>query len=291
MADIDALIKRGLISDRAAQRLRESMQKSFGDAAEHQQRWGMPPASEQIPGIISRTAQVPVDAAMMGPRLMGDVAAGRVDPLSSEGIGRSTDVALSLLGGGAMGAERGAIGAMGGKMTVRPASEDVHAVAAANFEHGLPVGNRTFPIDNLKGGIVNSPAEISRVDRLAEQINGPDGYISRPIVDDVGNIIEGQHRVAALQKLGIKEVPVTVIKDLARDYDLDAIKNAVKNVGPLHPDQVHDIVGQVLQLTHKENGNPVAVWNGYEFPAMRRQFFEALKEIGRQQEAKTATAQ
>ncbi len=51
-----------------------------------------------------------LDTAMTGPRLMGDVMEGRVDPNSPEAIGRSFEAASGLTGFGMMGAERNAAG-------------------------------------------------------------------------------------------------------------------------------------------------------------------------------------
>ena len=88
---------------------------TIAGAMEHQRRWGMPSAAEQIPGIISQTAETLTAPLTAGPRLMSDVASGKVDPNSPEAIRRSADVALNTAGMGMMGAERGAIGALGGK--------------------------------------------------------------------------------------------------------------------------------------------------------------------------------
>jgi hypothetical protein len=47
----------------------------------------------QYPGLIAGKV---ADAFMSGPKLMGDVAAGRVDPISREGVERATDVAVNF---------------------------------------------------------------------------------------------------------------------------------------------------------------------------------------------------
>lgn len=88
---------------------------AYNAAVQHQQRWGMPGIGSQVSDIASKLASVPINAAMTGPRLMGDVMGGQIDPNSPEAIGRAADTALGVMGGGAFGAERGALGMAGGK--------------------------------------------------------------------------------------------------------------------------------------------------------------------------------
>jgi hypothetical protein len=81
-----------------------------------------------------------------------------------------------------------------------------------------------------------------------EQIRSPGGYFSRPIVDHVGNVLEGQHRTEAAKRLGVKNLPVHVIKDLAHGKPIEAIKEAVRAAGKLPSDHVHQIVQQALEM-------------------------------------------
>jgi ParB-like nuclease domain len=150
------------------------------------------------------------------------------------------------------------------ELPVRRASEDPHEVADATFKYGKVIGNRTVHIDTLKHGTSVSESP-ERVHHLAKQMSGPGGYISRPIVDDSGEVLEGQHRVAALKHLGVKKVPVTVVKNLARNHDEESLEKAARSVGGLHPDQVKGLVHNALEASHEEGG-PDKVMSTHEFP-------------------------
>src|ERR1700722_16496671 len=82
-------------------------------AVEHQRRWGSPAAADQIADIITKTMQIPLDAAMQGPRFMQRYMEGNVAP---EDAGpEAFRTALGLVGGASPFAVRGAVGAAGGK--------------------------------------------------------------------------------------------------------------------------------------------------------------------------------
>jgi hypothetical protein len=65
--------------------------------------------------LVVGTANRAANAAMIGPRLLGDVMEGRLDPNSPEAIQRSADTALNFVGGGVFGAERNVLGVAGGR--------------------------------------------------------------------------------------------------------------------------------------------------------------------------------
>jgi hypothetical protein len=179
----------------------------------------------------------------------------------------------AMMAVGTPGVPAGAIGSgIGRGRTVRPPTDSIYDVANANFSHGAPIGNRTMPIDNLVGGA--GASEAARVQELAQKIAHPDGYISRLIVDDVGNVIEGQHRLSALRSLGEKTVPVSVIKDLERGLNTDAALNAVRSVGGLHPDHVHQIMRRALEAV-RDSGSPAKALAEYSMPPQFQPHFEA----------------
>lgn len=160
---------------------------------------------------------------------------------------------------------------------VRPASEDVGRVLDATFKYGAMGGNKTMPIEKLTGSLSSAADTAAKVDRLAETLRGPNSYISRLIVDDAGHVIEGQHRLAALRKLGEKDVPVTVIRDLSRGVDVAGIETAVRAAGKLHPDQVKGVVQNTLEMV-AEAGSPAKALATYELPRGFEQFFRAALE-------------
>jgi len=96
-------------------------------------------------------------------------------------------------------------------------------------------------------------------------MSGPDGHISRLIVDTDGNVIEGQHRLEALRQLGVKNVPVHVIKDLASNVDTVGLENAIKSAQSMHGDQRHQIIQNLLEAVAEE-GSARKVREDYEEP-------------------------
>ncbi len=150
---------------------------------------------------------------------------------------------------------------------VRPSSDDIHDTVASNFKYGQDVGPTTVPMDRLQGGVdLAQPKEAARVDELAGQMSGPDGYVSRPIVDTDGNVIEGQHRIEAMRQLGVTQVPVHLVQDLAKDVDAPALEAAIKKAQPgMHPDHVQQLAQNVLEA-HADMGSPAGVREAYEQP-------------------------
>ena len=135
---------------------------------------------------------------------------------------------------------------------IRPTTDNIHDVGAANFDYYNVVGNKMMPIKNVFGGVdLSMPDQRARVDSLKAAISNPEkGYISRIIVDDEGNVIEGQHRLDALRELGASEIPVTMLRDRSRGVDVAALKSAIQQQGGIHPDQTNQIVDMIL------DGNP-----------------------------------
>lgn len=167
-------------------------------------------------------------------------------------------------------------------MPIKPAEENIHDVISANFTHGKYMGNRSLHIDKLKGGVnLSDPQEKSRVNKLSTAMK-EGGYIRRLIADTNGNVIEGQHRLEALRQNGIKEVPVHLIHDLAHDIDIKGVHSAIKNVGSLHSDHIHQITHNSLEMAH-DSGSGRAALKAYEMPRGFETHHEAaLKEIDRQ---------
>jgi hypothetical protein len=137
--------------------------------------------------------------------------------------------------------------------TVKPPSDNVATVRQSNFRYPKTIGNQTVGIDKLSGGVrMSDPNEVKRVKALADQIASPEGYISRIIVDHNDNVIEGQHRLEALRQLGIKDVPVYKIEEMADTMPVDQMKSAVQGVGAIHPDHVGQIINHALESIASE---------------------------------------
>ena len=133
-------------------------------------------------------------------------------------------------------------------LKVKPPSDNVLNVRQSNFNHSRTIGNQTVNIDDLSGGVrLSDPNEQKRVDELASRISSPDGYISRIIVDQDNNVIEGQHRLEALRQLGVQDVPVYKIEDLEATMPVRKMEEAMSSVGSIHSDHVHQLMDHALQ--------------------------------------------
>jgi len=133
-------------------------------------------------------------------------------------------------------------------LKIKPPSDNIRIVRESNFMHSRPVGNQTVKIGDLSGGVrLSDPYEKQRVKELADKISSPDGYISRIIVDQDNNVIEGQHRLEALRQLGVQDVPVYKIEDLEATMPVDKMKAAMSAVGPIHSDHVNQLVDHALE--------------------------------------------
>ncbi len=121
-------------------RIRGGMQNAFDVAAEHQRRWGVPPASDQLSDIAAKTGEFAWNALppVIGAKWMaahaGDVP-GQTDV--SEAARGAVDVALNTLGAGMLGTERGALGTSGG---------------AIKAYHGSPHDFEKFDISKIGTG-------------------------------------------------------------------------------------------------------------------------------------------
>jgi hypothetical protein len=155
----------------------------------------------------------------------------------------------------------------GGKQVpVTAPSESIGSTIDASFDHGVAIGPSVVPLTSLYGGVsLTDPAQAARVKKLQASIAGPDGYFSRPIVDDTGDVIEGQHRIEALRQMGVKNVPVYVVKDLAKSVDLLGLKAVVDQAQKMRSDVQHQLIRRVLDAIHDE-GSAAAAYEAYEAP-------------------------
>jgi hypothetical protein len=161
---------------------------------------------------------------------------------------------------------------VGTKLRVKPPTDNVYEVMDASFEFGKLGGNKTLPIEELSGGVrMTDPKEVKRVKELADKISSPDGYVSRIIVDDLGNVLEGQHRLEALRLLGEKNVPVAVIQDLSNKYDIPAMKKALE--GKFRSDETRQLLRHSID-TLEEAGSIDKALSDFAMPARYQKPFE-----------------
>ena len=164
---------------------------------------------------------------------------------------------------------------MADPLPVVPARENLRTVVESNTLGGRVSGNETVPIDSLFG--VTSPSKRAQdaITDIVSQMSGPEGYIERLIVDQDGNVIEGAHRLEALRRLGISEVPITRIVDPTANLDLPSLQDAIRGVGKIHPDHVNQIMSQVGDMLASTGNNPEKVLEEYTFPEGYEKYFEA----------------
>lgn len=163
---------------------------------------------------------------------------------------------------------------------IRDPLEDVGEVMDANFEFGRILGNKIIDIELLYGGVVGTGNDNSRVETLINAISSPDGYFERLIIDTEGNVIEGQHRLDAIKHLGAKKVPVVVIEDFNAKYSTNAMRKAVKNVGVIHSDAIHQIIQRAIEAILEEGSPEQALENTY-LPGKYGNFYIAALEAAK----------
>lgn len=201
-------------------------------------------------------------------------------------LGQAAPVLAPLTKGLPVGAS---VKNVGTKLRVKPPTDDVYEVMDATFDYAKLGGNKTLPIDQLTGGVrTTDPTEVKRVKELANKISSPEGYISRIIVDDLGNVLEGQHRLEALRLLGEKNVPVSVIEDLSNKYDIPAMKKALE--GKFRSDETRQLLKHSID-TLEEAGSIDKALSDFAMPAKYQKPFEdaikasKLKPSSSQQES------
>jgi hypothetical protein len=144
--------------------------------------------------------------------------------------------------------------------------ENLRTVVDSNFTGPTKIKTETVPIDRLRGSMSSAADDAKRADDLAKKIASPDGYFERIIVDgNTGDVIEGQHRLAAARKLGVKDVPVLAIYDATHGMPVSQMKAAISAAQKIPSDHVNQIVNQVAEAIN-EAGSIGAVRAGYEAP-------------------------
>lgn len=171
------------------------------------------------------------------------------------GLGMAAIAGLPLPGKKAIknAVKKGADLAVSGLKDIRPPSDDAWSVIRSNFDAGRVVGDETVPLDKLSYG-VSVGEQPQRVKDLAAKISGPDGYFSRPIVDQAGNVLEGQHRVSALASLGVKDIPVRRVQDLFDGIDRAKLVDAIKGAGKVAPEHANQIASHIAEMAADAGG-------------------------------------
>lgn len=241
-------------------------------------------------GFFGKIGQAMLDTNVMGlqPKTgltLRDIARAVTPQSPQEEVEGIQDVvapmaAMERGGAKAAGAAGEVVGDMARRLSdlpVKPAKERLWDVAEASFDYpGVGKGGRV-PIGELASGYVGTGTDPKRVAALKEAISSPEGYIERLIVDDAGNVVEGQHRLEALRQLWAKDVPVSRVVDLARSYDTKAMTEAVKAAGVGRTDQAKQLVGHALQALVDEGGDVQKVLAEYSLQGYDKAFRAAVR--------------
>src|SRR5258707_1880774 len=91
----------------------QSAPPTIEQAIEHQRRWAMPPATEQIPRIVTNTVERTIGAPIMAAKRLGEqTLAGSLDPTDPQTAGQALNLAAGITGASFPFREPGAIGAL-----------------------------------------------------------------------------------------------------------------------------------------------------------------------------------
>ena len=164
---------------------------------------------------------------------------------------------------------------MADPLPVVPARENLRTVVESNTIGGRVSGDETVSIDSLFGDISTSQRAQDTVADIMSQMSGPKGYVERLIVDQDGKVIEGAHRLEALRRLGISEVPITRIVDPTANLDLSSMRKAIEGAGKIPSDHVNQIMSQVGEMLTSTGNSPEKVLEEYTFPEGYEKYFGA----------------
>lgn len=135
-----------------------------------------------------------------------------------------------------------------GRLEPRPMSDRaLHDIGQANFTTPYRVDPmQEVPRNSLHG----SHHRPERVEPLANAIR-ENRWIEPLVVDRDGNVIEGQHRLRALERLGVENVPVHRLRELGTPEQVAALQSAAKATG-IHREQAAAITRQILEIVDRE---------------------------------------
>jgi hypothetical protein len=165
----------------------------------------------------------------------------------------------NIAGAGVEAALMGLPAAKAMKLTARPMSNSaLHEIGASNFTTPYAIDKLTeVPLSSLTG----AKHWQDKVAPLADEIK-QSGWLEPLVVDKAGNIIEGQHRLRALQQLGVDQVPVHRLRELMESDKFYAVKDAAKSAG-VHGDQASQIALEIAEIIDEEG---VGALGEYEAP-------------------------
>jgi hypothetical protein len=206
--------------------------------------------------------------------VVGDVL-GLEDASRAYGQGDMVGAGINMMGVVPVVGDVAAKGARSA-LRVRPPSDNITNVRNANFQYPKTIGDETVNINSITGNLRVDQQEQNRINRLADQISSPEGYISRIIVDQNNNVIEGQHRLEALRQLGAKEVPVYKIEELADTMPVRKMEEAINTVGNIHSDHVNQIMQYALDNIAEEG---VQGARNFDFGNFQKYYDAALNAV------------
>jgi hypothetical protein len=164
------------------------------------------------------------------------------------------------------GAEKAAIRIGERELPILRSTDDLFEVMDANAHVARAKPDAVLPINAVEGGVdLADPKQRARVDALKEKMMGDDGHISRIIVDQDGNVIEGQHRLEALRELGATEVPVSQFEDLAANVNMGQLGESLDKAQRMGGNQRSSLISHAFDAL-KEEGSVAKIRENYDAP-------------------------
>lgn len=154
-------------------------------------------------------------------------------------------------------------------LPVRPAkTNEVSRAGESTFDGGFAQRDETVPLQSLKGYLPSAADDAAKVQALTKQIAGPQGYIERLIIDEFDNVVEGQHRLAALAQLGVSNVPVTrlIPYDSLIPNKAQVLADLTAAAPKLRPQQLQQFLDYAGEIIYREGVDGLDTFNipGYD---------------------------
>lgn len=158
-----------------------------------------------------------------------------------------------------------------------PSSDIVRRAAESTYEGATSIKREEVDADSLQGYMSTSRGDRRRVEELKRDLQSPEAYFERLIIDGEGNVVEGAHRLNAIRELGIKRVPVVRISQASDALpDAKSVRDELARRVSLHPEQVRQVVDHAAEIVGEEG---VGALREYDPPAGFERQWNVLVEI------------
>jgi hypothetical protein len=151
---------------------------------------------------------------------------------------------------------------LGHNLDIRPTDTSrLHDMAQATFDTPYTI-EKVVPV--AIADISGSSYHPTKIGSLAQKIKSS-GWIEPIAIDGEGNVIEGQHRLRAMQELGADTIPAYRIRELMPRDMFNKVADAA-NVAGVHIEQARQIAGQIAEIIDSEGSSWRNEIDYYEAP-------------------------